>query len=104
MYLRAALLLLLLMPAAQMPAAQAAPFDNLKEDLATCLRFELEGARAQRQTAARAKAAFALQRCSVEVERLDRADGRRLRSDQGLSPSTWSVLEGVLGTGRGGRR
>ncbi|MEE7459462.1 hypothetical protein MPAR168_09905 [Methylorubrum populi] len=97
MPVRAALLLLALST-----TAQAAPFDNLKADLASCLRFEMEGSRAQRP--AGGGAAYALRRCADEVERLDRADGRRLRGDQGLSPSTWSVLRSVFGAGRGGQR
>jgi hypothetical protein len=89
---RAATLVLLLLVLG--PEARAAAFDDLKADLATCLRFELEGARAQR-----AGAGDAVRRCAVEIERLDRADPRRLRGDQGLSPSTRSVLRSVLGSG-----
>ncbi|BAU92475.1 hypothetical protein MPPM_3870 [Methylorubrum populi] len=96
MYVRATLLLLALSS-----TSEAAPFDNLKADLASCLRFEMEGSRGRGQ--ARGGAEYALQRCAYEVERLDRADGRRLRGDQGLSPSTWSVLRSVFGAGnRGG--
>lgn len=94
MYLRAALLSLVLVS-----MAEAAPFDDLKADLASCLRFETEGAAAQRERFAKGRANYALQRCAVEVARLDRADGRRLRGDQGLSPSTWSVLRSVFGSG-----
>lgn len=82
--------------------AEAAPFDNLKADLASCLRFEADGASSARDRSAQSRADYALQRCAIEVERLDRADGRRLRGDQGLSPSTWSVLRSVFGSG--GRR
>lgn len=93
---RAAALALLLL--ALSPGARAAAFDDLKADLAACLRFELEGARAQR-TGVR----LAVEKCAVEIERLDRADPRRLRGDQGLSPSTRSVLQSVLGSrGRSG--
>ncbi len=84
-------------------SAQAAPFDNLKSDLSTCLRFELDGARSHREVPATHKAEFAIQRCEVEIDRLDRADPRRIRSDHGLSPSTWSVIEGVFGRGNRGR-
>lgn len=98
MPVRAAALSLLLLALA--PEAGAAAFDDLKADLAACLRFELDGARAQR-----AGAGHAVRRCAVEIERLDRADPRRLRGDHGLSPSTRSVIEGVLGSrGRAGPR
>ena len=96
-----ALAVLLLLPLAS--TAQAAAFDDLKADLATCLRFELDGARVQRQVPATARAGFALQRCGAEIDRLDRADGRRLRGDHGLSPSTRAVLDSVLGRGGRGR-
>ena len=81
------------------PGAQAAPFDDLKDDLAACLRFELEGTKGQRQGSATAGAERALQRCAGEMGRLERADPRRLRSDRGLSPSTWAVIESVFGPG-----
>ncbi len=85
-------------------SAQAAPFEDLKADLATCLRFERDGAKALREVPASAKAEFALQRCEAELEKLDRADGRRLRGDGGVSPSTRAVLQAVFGRGeqRGG--
>lgn len=89
---RAAALALLLLVLG--PEARAAAFDDLKADLATCLRFELDGARAQR-----AGVGEAVRRCAVEIERLDRADPRRLPGDRGLSPSTRSVLQSVLGSG-----
>ncbi|KQT50044.1 hypothetical protein ASG52_08195 [Methylobacterium sp. Leaf456] len=76
------------------PEARAAAFDDLKTDLAVCLRFELDGARARR-----AGAGDAVRRCAVEIERLDRADPRRLPGDRGLSPSTRGVLQSVLGSG-----
>ncbi|WP_244573482.1 hypothetical protein [Methylorubrum populi] len=85
------------------PGAQAAPFDNLKDDFAACLRFELDGARGPRHGAATAKTERALQRCAGEMDRLERADPRRLRSDRGLSPSTWAVIESVFGPGSRGR-
>lgn len=101
MFVRAAVLLIpFLIPVA---GAEAAPFDNLKEDLSACLRFELDGARAQRPVPMTAKAGFALQKCTAEMDRLERADARRLRSDHGLSPSTWAVIESVFGTGSRGR-
>ncbi|WP_342152433.1 hypothetical protein [Methylorubrum sp. SB2] len=77
------------------PEARAAAFDDLKADLAVCLRFELDGARARR-----AGAGEAVSRCAVEIERLDRADPRRLPGDRGLSPSTRSVLQSVLGSNK----
>ncbi len=89
---RAALALLCL---ALAPEARAAAFDDLKADLAVCLRFELDGARAQRGSAG-----DAVRRCAVEIERLDRADPRRLPGDRGLSPSSRSVLQSVLGSGK----
>ncbi|WP_232631923.1 hypothetical protein [Methylobacterium sp. Leaf118] len=80
--------------------AQAAAFDALKADLAECLRFERGGA--QRQAPAASRTVFAIQRCGEEMARLDRADGRRLRGDHGLSPSSRSVLDSVFGSeGRG---
>lgn len=82
--------------------AQAAAFDNLKDDLSTCLRFELDGAKAQR-AAISSKINFALDRCGVEIERLERADGRRIRGDGGLSPSTRGVIESVFNGSGGGR-
>ncbi|GJE76865.1 hypothetical protein [Methylorubrum suomiense] len=92
MITRAAALALLCLAAA--PDARAAAFDDLKADLAVCLRFELDGARGQRGAAG-----YALRRCAVEVERLDRADPRRLPGDHGLSPSTRSVIDAVLRSG-----
>ncbi|CAO4140733.1 UrcA family protein [Methylorubrum thiocyanatum] len=83
--------------------AEAAPFDNLKDDLAACLRFELDATRSQRSVPMNAKAGLALQKCSGEMDRLERADPRRLRSDHGLSPSSWSVIESVFGAGSRGR-
>ncbi|SFL11302.1 hypothetical protein [Methylorubrum salsuginis] len=76
------------------PEARAAAFDDLKADLAVCLRFELDGARARR-----AGVGDAVRRCAVEIERLDRADPRRLPGDRGLSPSSRGVLQSVLGSG-----
>ena len=83
--------------------AEAAPFDNLKDDLAACLRFELDATRSQRHAPMTAKAGLALQKCSGEMDRLERADPRRLRSDHGLSPSSWAVIESVFGAGSRGR-
>lgn len=94
-----ALAVLLLLPLAS--TAQAAAFDDLKADLAACLRFEGDGA--QRQGPATSRAAFAMRRCGGEMGRLDRADGRRLRGDHGLSPSTRAVLDSVFGSGGRGR-
>ncbi|GEO99540.1 hypothetical protein [Methylobacterium haplocladii] len=80
-------------------SARAAAFDDLKQNLAECLRFELsDGGGSRGPVAARAARS-----CSEQIEALDRADGRRLRGDQGLSPSTWSVIRGVLGRGAGAR-
>ena len=95
MYVRVALLLL-----AFTTTAAAAPFADLKADLASCLRFEMEGSWGRGQ--AKGGAEYGLQRCANEVERLDRADGRRLRGDQDLSPSTWFVLRSVFGAGNHG--
>ncbi len=92
MLARAALLALILSS-----SAQAAPFEDLKSDLATCLRFERDGARTLREVPSSAKAGFALQRCEAELDKLDRADGRRLRGDGGVSPSTRAVLQAVFG-------
>ncbi len=83
--------------------AQAAPFDNLKEDFAACLRFESDGAKGARPMAATAGPGGALRKCTAEMDRLDRADPRRLRSDRGLSPSSWAVIESVFGPGSRGR-
>ncbi|MDP4026998.1 hypothetical protein Q8W71_30885 [Methylobacterium sp. NEAU 140] len=77
-------------------SAHAAAFDDLKGYLASCLRFEMDGANAQRGMPLASKVRFALDRCSEEVARLERADGRRLRSDGGISPSTKAVIQGVL--------
>lgn len=79
---------------ASAPEARAAAFDDLKADLAVCLRFELDGARGQRGAAG-----DAVRRCAVEIDRLDRADPRRLPSDRGISPSTRSVIDSVLRSG-----
>ncbi|MBA9071317.1 hypothetical protein FHR71_005097 [Methylobacterium sp. RAS18] len=46
---------------------------------------------------------LALRKCAGERDRLERADPRRLRSDHGLSPSTWAVIESVFGAGSRGR-
>lgn len=99
MLARTALFLVLLTP-----TAQAAAFDNLKDDLSTCLRFEAGDARAQRGASMAVKINFALDRCGVEIERLERADGRRLRGDGGISPSTRAVIESAFRSGGGGTR
>ena len=96
MLARTALLLLV-----SMSTAQAAAFDDLKEDLSSCLRFELASTKGARGGAA-SKINVALDRCGAEIDRLERADGRRLRSDGGLSPSTRAVIESVS-SGDGGR-
>ena len=84
--------------------AQAAAFDDLKGYLASCLRFEMGGAQAERGGPLSAKVRHALDRCSDDVARLERADGRRLRGDGGISPSTKEVIRSVVGGGAGGVR
>jgi hypothetical protein len=79
--------------------AQAAAFDDLKGYLASCLRFEMGGG-ARQGVPLSNRVHGALDRCAEEVERLDRADGRRLRGDGGLSPSTKQVIEAVIGRGK----
>jgi hypothetical protein len=81
--------------------AQAAAFDDLKGYLASCLRFEMSDPAAPRGVPQSAKVHRALDRCSDDVDRLERADGRRLRGDGGISPSTKAVIQGVLGRGGG---
>jgi hypothetical protein len=97
MLARSALILVLLTS-----GAQAAAFDDLKGYLASCLRFEMGGADAQRGTPLSSRVRTALDRCSDDVARLERADGRRLRGDGGLSPSTREVIQSVVGRGGGG--
>ncbi|MCJ2014757.1 hypothetical protein [Methylobacterium sp. J-076] len=82
--------------------AQAAAFDDLKGHLASCLRFEMAGSPAQRGVPASLRVRDALDRCSDDVARLERADGRRLRSDGGISPSTKEVIQGVVSRSGGG--
>ena len=77
--------------------AQAAAFDDLKGYLASCLRFEMSGAPTARGAPLSSRVREALGRCSDDVARLDRADGRRLRGDGGLSPSTKDVIQSVVG-------
>ncbi|WP_457104315.1 hypothetical protein [Methylobacterium sp. P5_C11] len=84
--------------------AQAAAFDDLKGYLASCLRFEMGGAPMQRREPLTAKVREALNRCSDDVARLERADGRRLRGDGGISPSTKEVIEHVVAGSGGGFR
>jgi hypothetical protein len=76
--------------------AHAAAFDDLKGYLASCLRFEMNGTSVPRGVAASTRVRYALDRCSDEVARLDRADGRRLRADGGISPSTKEVIGAVV--------
>ncbi len=78
-------------------SAHAAAFDDLKGYLASCLRFEMSGAPAARGAPMSARVRDALDRCSDDVARLERADGRRLRGDGGLSPSTREVIRTVVG-------
>ncbi|MCJ2021097.1 MULTISPECIES: hypothetical protein [unclassified Methylobacterium] len=78
-------------------SAQAAAFDDLKGYLASCLRFEMSGAPAARAAPLSSRIREALGRCSDDVARLERADGRRLRGDGGLSPSTKDVIQSVVG-------
>ncbi|WP_342105710.1 hypothetical protein [Methylobacterium sp. SI9] len=96
MLARSALLFLVLTT-----GAQAAAFDDLKGYLASCLRFEMSGAPAARGAPLSARVRDALGRCSDDVARLDRADGRRLRGDGGLSPSSREVIQGVFGRSGG---
>ena len=84
--------------------AQAAAFDDLKGYLASCLRFEMGGSAVQRGTPLSSRVHDALDRCSDDVARLERADGRRLRGDGGISPSTKQVIENVVGRGVSGIR
>lgn len=83
-------------------SAQAAAFDDLKGYLASCLRFEMTGAPASRGAPLSVRVRDALGRCSDDVARLERADGRRLRGDGGLSPSTREVIRSVVGQSGGG--
>ncbi len=83
-------------------SANAAAFDDLKGYLASCLRFEMKGAPAQRSAALSSKMRYALDRCADDVARLDRADGRRVRADGGISPSTKEVIRGVAQGSGGG--
>lgn len=94
MLARSVLLLVLLTS-----SAQAAAFDDLKGYLASCLRFEMGGTAAQRGLPLSSRVHDALDRCSDDVARLERADGRRLRGDGGLSPSTKDVIQSVVGRG-----
>jgi len=92
MLIRSALLVLALTS-----SAQAAAFDDLKGYLASCLRFEMGGGDAQRGLPLSSKVRYALDRCADDVARLERADGRRLRGDGGISPSTKAVIQSVVG-------
>ncbi|MGU3469476.1 hypothetical protein ACLBXO_32120, partial [Methylobacterium sp. C33D] len=80
MLARSALMLILLTS-----GAQAVAFDDLKGYLASCLRFEMGGAQPERGGPLSAKVRRALDRCSDDVARLERADGRRLRGVGGVS-------------------
>lgn len=82
--------------------AHAAAFDDVKGYLASCLRFEMNGAGPQRGATPASKVRSALERCGPEFDRVERADGRRLRSDGGISPSTKAVIQGVMGWGGNG--
>ena len=77
--------------------AHAAAFDDVKGYLASCLRFEMKGAEAQRGVNPASKIRPALERCGPEFDRVERADGRRLRGDGGISPSTKEVIQSVVG-------
>jgi len=85
-------------------SAQAAAFDDLKGYLASCLRFEMNGAGPHQGAPLSARICSALDRCSDDVARLERADGRRLRGDGGISPSTKEVIRSVVGGGESGFR
>ncbi|MCJ2090119.1 hypothetical protein MKK88_29665 [Methylobacterium sp. E-005] len=92
MLIRSVLLLVVLTS-----SADAAAFDDLKGYLASCLRFEMGGAPAPRGAPLSSRVRDALNRCSDDVARLERADGRRLRGDGGLSPSTRDVIQRIVG-------
>lgn len=77
-------------------SVQAAAFDDLKGYLASCMRFEMNGPNAPRGVAASTRVRYALDRCADDVARLDRADGRRMRGDGGISPSTREVIRNVV--------
>ena len=77
--------------------AHAAAFDDLKGYLASCLRFEMNGPALGRNLPMSTRIRGALDRCSDDVARLERADGRRLRGDGGISPSTKAVIQDVVG-------
>lgn len=97
MLVRSAVLLVILTT-----SAQAAAFDDLKGYLASCLRFEMSGSQAQRAGPLSSRVRTALDRCADDVARLDRADGRRLRGDGGISPSTKEVIRSVVSRSGGG--
>ncbi|MGH1573306.1 hypothetical protein ACRAWG_24875 [Methylobacterium sp. P31] len=99
MLARPALLLVILTS-----SAQAAAFDDLKGYLASCLRFEMDRPTVQRGMPLSSRVHDALDHCSDDVARLERADGRRLRGDGGLSPSTKEVIQSIVGRGGGGYR
>ncbi|WP_426216476.1 hypothetical protein [Methylobacterium sp. NFXW15] len=61
----------------------------------------MNGPNAPRGVAASTRIHYALDCCSDDDARLDRADGRRLRSD-GLSPSTEEVIRAVVTRSGGG--
>lgn len=85
-------------------AAQAAPFDDVKDNLASCLRFEMNGSGARGEPTRAEQVRFALERCGPEYDRLERADPRRIRSDGGISPSTKAVIASVVGRGGAAKR
>ena len=62
------------------------------------------GATAQRGGPPSARVRHALDRCADDVARLERADGRRLRGDGGISPSTKAVILSVMGRNGSGIR
>lgn len=97
MLVRSALLLVALTS-----SANAAAFDDLKGYLASCLRFEMNGSAVPRGVPASTRMRTALDRCADDVARLDRADGRRLRGDGGISPSTKEVIRAVVTRSGGG--
>ena len=80
-------------------SAQAAAFDDLKGYLASCLRFEMGGTASAHGVPLSSRVRDAMGRCSDDVARLERADGRRLRGDGGISPSTKQVIQSVVGRG-----
>ncbi|RUP13633.1 MAG: hypothetical protein EKK43_15775 [Methylobacterium sp.] len=79
--------------------SQAAAFDDLKGYLASCLRFEMSRADAHRGRPRSSEVRNALDRCSDDLARPERGDGRRPRDDGGISPSTKEAIRSILASG-----